>query len=115
MKEDQPRTLALRAQHAFSGRAQAFVAHQLGRPVAVEDVVSLVGRGRLYGLTTEQDLVRYIFVAVAAGAGDGAPDPEWVLDILCGPEGVTAQDRLLRLFDGAARRLPHVVPGITGG
>jgi hypothetical protein len=94
---------------AFFARAQSFIAAQLRRPVDLAEIEALYARGQAYGLKSEQDFVRYMFVAVAVGASGSAGDPDWMRAIL--DVRTPANDlKLRRLFDEAQR---HVPPGLV--
>ena len=98
---------------AFFGRARAFIAARLKIDVADADIERLYERGQAYGLRSEQDFVRYMFVAVALKAVKLDDDPEWMRTIL--DVRTPAVDlKLRRLFEEAARRLPPGVVATAG-
>jgi len=88
----------------FFGRAQSFITAQLGMPVTAGEIETLYARGKSYGLRSEQDLVRYMFVAVAVGAVAQESDPDWMHRLL-EVETPVNDLKLRRLFDEARHRL----------
>src|SRR3954470_1552534 len=97
---------------AFLDRAQAFISERLRRPVAPQEIDALYERGKLYGLLSEQDFVRYMFVAVAVGASTAGSDPEWMRAVLA-VATPSNELKLHRLFDEAQKRLQPAALGLV--
>jgi hypothetical protein len=108
IRTDQIDRLAQERMKAFLARATQFIETKLRIEVNPNDVSALFDRGKKYELKSERDFVRYMFIAVAAGAGAMRPDPEWISDALRSP-APSDQIRLRRLFLEAARRLPDEI------
>src|SRR5471030_243176 len=105
VRPDQIDILARERTTAFLGRARRFIEAQLHVVLDPDDVIALFARGESYQLKSEKDFVRYMLIAVAAGAGATRPDPDWIGAALRSP-APSDQFRLRRLFQEAANRLP---------
>src|SRR5262249_35127896 len=105
IRADQMAVLRRARLEALLERARTFVSDQLRRPVSRDEIDVFYERGKLYDLKSEQDFVRYMFVAMVIGVSAREPDPDWMRAILEVPTPVN-ELKLKRLFDAAQQHLP---------
>ena len=89
---------------AFLARVKAFAEVRLHIPVRDDTLRVLFGRGRVYGLITEQEFAGYIFIALAAGGTETQADPDWIVACLSDTTRMP-ELRLEELFHEATTRL----------
>ncbi len=88
----------------FLDKARRFIEARLCRSVSADELETLSARGRAYGFRSEQELVRYCFIAAACEAAAGDEDPPWIVAALRRP-APSNRIRLERLYAEATSRI----------
>jgi hypothetical protein len=96
-------------QDSYLERVRSMIESSLKRPVHREHLQRLFARGQTYGLVSEREFARYLFVAAASNAGAVDADPPWIADIMNDGSATSATRKLQRLFAAAEIHLADVV------
>jgi hypothetical protein len=104
IKEAQFDALTGAQRTAFLMRIQDFIESNLGRRVEPQEAELLFQRGDEYGLVSEREFARYMFIAAASETASAPADPPWLSQIM-GDRTRPARERLDRLFLEAEQQL----------
>ena len=78
VSDEQMAALETAQRATFLERVRTFIQPRVTRCIHPNEFETLFGRAQLYGLESERDVIRYIYVAVMVGAAALTSDPEWM-------------------------------------